>query len=102
MGERFNLTMQGMASEWKNAIGAYPVQEKLIDGFKGGVFIVDVGGGVGHDLETMCEKFAVEDAEYILQDVQKVLDAADPKPPIKKMAHDFFYRAVCQRSAFLQ
>lgn len=90
MGERFNLTMQGMASEWKNAIGAYPVQEKLIDGFEGGVLMIDVGGGIGHDLEVFADKHPVPGAEYILQDVPEVVDAADVKQPIRKMSHDFF------------
>lgn len=90
MGERFNLVMQAMASEWKCALDLYPVQEKLIDGFKGGVLMIDLGGGVGHDLENFVEKYPVEGAEYILQDVPKVLDAASPKAPIKKMPHDFF------------
>lgn len=89
-GERFNLTMQGMASEWRCAIDAYPVHERLIQGFEGGVFMVDVGGGVGHDLDAIYERYTVEGAEYILQDVDSVFDAANSKPPITKMAHDFF------------
>lgn len=90
MGQRFNRVMPSMASEWKTALDLYPVREKLIDGFQGGVLMVDMGGGLGHDLEAFHTKYPVESAEYVLQDVPDVLDAANPQPPIKKMAHDFF------------
>lgn len=95
-GERFNQTMQGMASEWKAAINLYPVHEKPIDGFKGGALIVHLGWGVGHDLEAFCEKHPVEGAEYILQDVKSVLDAAEAKKPIKKKEHDFLTERQCK------
>lgn len=90
MAERFNLTMQGIASEQKNALDEYLVQERLIKGFEGGALMVDVGGGVGHDLEVFCSKWPVQGAEYILQDQPKVVDSAEPKIPIHKLAHDFF------------
>lgn len=89
-GEDFNLLMQGLSSERKSAIELYPVQERLVEGFQGGTFIIDVGGGTGHDLRKFAEKHPIPNAEYVLQDLEEVIANAVVEHPVKAMAHDFF------------
>ena len=42
--------MKGLMSEPAYAFEAYPVEERLLLGFEGGVLLVDVGGGLGQDI----------------------------------------------------
>lgn len=90
MGERFNNIMQAAASEWRTPMDVYPIQERLIDGFADGVSMVDVGGGLGHDLQRIHDRNPVPDASYVLQDLPDVLAGAKVQSPIETMAHDFF------------
>jgi hypothetical protein len=66
------------------------VQERLIDGFDKGVLLVDVGGGVGHDLEKFRRTIGSCDGELVLQDQEAVIAKAVVKPPVRTMVHDFF------------
>jgi hypothetical protein len=71
----------------------YPV-ETLIEGAKTGeedVFIVDVGGNKGHDLEEFISKWPNTPGRLILQDQPHVLkDIKSLNPAIKPMVHDFY------------
>ncbi|KAK7932013.1 hypothetical protein PG985_002725 [Apiospora marii] len=99
MGKRF----AGMMGVWSRdrpkwfQDGYYPVRERLVEGASRGgagleedVFLVDVGGGSGHDLQQLLETFHREiPGKLILQDRPEIVDIADPVAGISKMSHDF-------------
>ncbi|KAJ5196687.1 hypothetical protein N7449_007166 [Penicillium cf. viridicatum] len=95
LGAQFNNLMsayhQGRPS-WMDG-NFYPV-ESLIEGAKTGeedVFIVDVGGNKGHDLEEFISKWPNTPGKLILQDQPHVLkDIESLNAAIKPMDHDFY------------
>lgn len=74
--------------------GFFPVRERLIDGAKpddDAVFLVDIGGSLGHDLEEFRRKHPQVPGRLILQDLPSVLaqiQHVDEK--IECMAYDFY------------
>lgn len=86
----FDHLMVGLTSETQYGFDIYPVQDKLLTGFSGGVLLVDVGGGRGHDLERFHERFPEAGGQLILQDRPNVVSNTSLQEPLKAMAHDFF------------
>ena len=74
--------------------GFYPVQERLIEGARqesSEVFLVDVGGGLGHDLELLRKNYPQLPGRLILQDQKDVIDQVRaPAAEFEKTVHDFF------------
>ncbi|PWY64783.1 S-adenosyl-L-methionine-dependent methyltransferase [Aspergillus sclerotioniger CBS 115572] len=73
--------------------GFYPVDQLQGDCPLGkeDIFLVDVGGGKGHDLNELCTKWPTIPGRLILQDLPAVIaEATDLHPSIECMAHDFF------------
>ncbi|KAK0637084.1 S-adenosyl-L-methionine-dependent methyltransferase [Bombardia bombarda] len=77
----------------------YPVQDNLITNFDTSssssdpVFLIDIGGNYGHDLERFLDKWPSVPGRIMLQDQQSVLDnvpATLGGGRIEKFAHDFF------------
>ena len=76
--------------------GFFPVQANLVEGAKkddDSVFLVDLGGGKGHDLQELNQKHPNIPGKLVLQELKGVIDEAltaglDFK--IESMAHDFF------------
>lgn len=75
-------------------VGFYLVHDKLIQGARSGddeVFLVDVGGNKGHDLEEFTSKRPYYPGRLILEDLPHVLDdITSLNPSIEPTAHDFF------------
>lgn len=72
----------------------FPVQERLIDGAKDdkdAAFMVDVGGGAGHDLVKFSERYDEFPGHLILQDIPSVIDPIVDQVPagIRATVHDF-------------
>jgi hypothetical protein len=70
----------------------YPVQERLVQGSKQDdkeVFLVDVGGGRGHDLEGLKQAHPNIKGRLILQDRPEVVGQAELSSGLEKMRHDF-------------
>jgi hypothetical protein len=71
----------------------FPVQERLIDGFQASpdaVFLVDVGGGFGHDLEEFRRKIPNIPGRLVLQDLPAVIDQIQElDESIERTSHDF-------------
>ncbi|KAI9369373.1 S-adenosyl-L-methionine-dependent methyltransferase [Aspergillus egyptiacus] len=95
--EQFNNHMtayhQGRPS-WMD-VGFYPVESLTADLniASDDVLLVDVGGGVGHDLAEFHRKWPQIPGRLILQDLPEVLEQAktmNPTPAIEKMSHNFF------------
>ncbi len=74
--------------------GFYPVKERVEQGMtrnENDVAIVDVGGGMGHDLVEMRKKKPGIPGRFILQDLPQVLEQiAQPLGGIEATAHDFY------------
>ncbi|KAJ4294031.1 hypothetical protein N0V90_007720 [Kalmusia sp. IMI 367209] len=93
MGRRFGSMMDAWSKgrpRWFEK-EFYPVKERLIAGANtGSVFLVDIGGGTGHDVEGVRQAFATElPGALILQDRPEVIEFAQIGDGAEKMAHDF-------------
>ena len=74
--------------------GFYPVKERLLGGMtanKGEIAIVDVGGGMGHDLVELKKKHPELVGRFILQDLPQVIEQVpQPLEGIEATVHDFY------------
>lgn len=81
--------------------GFYPIQENLIDGFdesEGSVFLIDVGGSIGHDLEDLLRVHPDIPGRLVLQDLPMVLsNITQLSSRIEKMPHDFNNKQPVER-----
>ncbi|KAF2023244.1 O-methyltransferase [Setomelanomma holmii] len=69
----------------------YPVKERLIFGAKNGApFLVDAGGGSGHDIEDIRQAFDGQiPGKLVLQDRPEIIEIAKFGAGVEGMAHDF-------------
>ncbi|KAF2755429.1 hydroxyindole O-methyltransferase [Pseudovirgaria hyperparasitica] len=88
----FNDFMGVIRSTRKFWADWYDVQSRLIDGFKDGAFLVDIGGGKGHDTMKLLERFPHIEGSLVLQDLPGTIEhlPADFPERITPMSHDFF------------
>ena len=74
----------------------FPVEKNLVEGAKfesDSIFLVDVGGGKGHDLQELYRKHPKIPGKLVLQDVKDVIEEAKTvglEEKIVPMEHDFF------------
>jgi hypothetical protein len=69
----------------------YPVTENLIVKSPSDTLLVDIGGGLGHDLIALKDRFPDLPGKLILQELAVVInDVKDLPIGIEAMAHDFF------------
>lgn len=95
--QHFNNYMSGYRQgkhSWMDP-GFYPVNERLEGGLsrndQDSVFLVDVGGGLGHDLEELKAKHAGILGSLVLQDQPDVIaQVLNASPGIELTVHDFF------------
>ncbi|KAF1829030.1 O-methyltransferase [Decorospora gaudefroyi] len=93
MGRRF----AGMMEAWSKGRPRwfdedyYPVRDRLINGAeKDALFLVDVGGGSGHDVEGLRQAFEGQlPGSLVLQDRPEILTLAKLGVGVEPMAHDF-------------
>lgn len=93
--EAFNTVMQlnfrNRGAEW---FDLYPVQDRLNSVDASQALIVDIGGGVGHDLRAFAARHGALKGRLILQDLDSVVSAIPTESPLpsntEAMAHDFF------------
>ena len=81
------VSRMGRGEEW---FEFYPVEERLrVTGNK--PLLVDIGGGLGHDLIALKSKFPNLPGRSIVQDLPVVIDHVKDLPSgIEAMKHDFF------------
>ena len=78
----------------------YPVEHNLVKDANiqdDAVFLVDIGGGKGHDLQELCRKYPELPGKLVLQDLKGVIIEAEAAAVgldkrITTMEHDFFTR----------
>lgn len=71
----------------------YPVQQQLLEGAKDGdgPFIVDIGGGHGHELLGFKQRFSDHPGHLVLEERPEVIDSSENiDPAIRRVKHDFF------------
>ena len=92
----FNNYMSGYRAgkaHWSDR-GFYPVDERLAQGAKttaDGIFLVDVGGGLGHDIQLLKQKHPKIPGKLILQDKADVIGQITATDlAFEKTVHDFF------------
>lgn len=69
----------------------YPVASKLQVASPSDVLLVDIGGGVGHDLIAFQKRYPDLPGQYIVQDIPVVIDSITSLPTgISAQKHDFF------------
>jgi hypothetical protein len=73
----------------------FPVHERIFDGARpGGVALVDVGGGRGHDAGAFRRRMGLEfpkDGRVVLEDLPAVLDDAEKlEEGLEKVEYNFF------------
>ncbi|KAF2845302.1 O-methyltransferase [Plenodomus tracheiphilus IPT5] len=93
MGRKFASMMESWSKgrpRWFDE-GYYPVRERLIDGAEPETtFLVDVGGGSGHDVEGLRDAFANElPGTLVLQDRPEIVKLAQLGEGVEIMSHDF-------------
>ncbi|KXL43474.1 hypothetical protein M433DRAFT_78687 [Acidomyces richmondensis BFW] len=100
MGKRFARMMQVWSEDrpkWFQE-GYYPVKERLIKGATPSsgdgdeTFLVDIGGGSGHDISQLLNLYGEElPGKLVLQDRPEIIQIAEKElgPEILKMSHDF-------------
>lgn len=69
----------------------YPVKDRLINGAEADApFLVDIGGGSGHDIEGLRQAFSDQlPGKLVLQDRPEIIQIAKLGPGAEGMAHDF-------------
>ena len=72
----------------------YPFEERIVHGFQNkndAVLMVDIGGGLGHVIESVLDKHPGLEGRCILQDLSETIKQSQPsKAGMEAMAHDFF------------
>lgn len=67
----------------------YP-SHQLLDGYAGGPLVIDVGGGLGHDLHLFDQKHPGYSSQLVLQDLPDKVTHPTCSTKIRRSAHDFF------------
>ncbi|KAF5861654.1 hypothetical protein ETB97_012741 [Aspergillus alliaceus] len=91
--DRFNSFMEGGRGDMIYWADWFPVKERLLHGaVKGDVpFLVDVGGGRGHELRAFKQRFPMGPGQLVLEDLPFVIDdIQELDVDIKKVKYDFF------------
>lgn len=84
--------LQKRSPQW---VDWFPVQERLIDGFKPdqqgkNVLLIDIGGGEGHYIKTFLKKFPHAPGRLVLQDIHQPKDTEELRMGFESMKHNFF------------
>lgn len=105
-GPQFNHHMGGYRQgrpSWMDD-GFFPVQERLIKGAKlnaDSVFIVDIGGSIGHDVAEFAKKHPDAPGRLVLQDLPAVLgQIGSLDERIERMEYDFYTKQPITGESF--
>ena len=89
--EHFQRCMRVLSLNMASWTILYPVEQLGNQVRKESPLVVDVGGGLGHDIKSFSERIQnLPPGSLILQDRPEVIAQAKVTPPIKAIAHDFF------------
>jgi hypothetical protein len=89
----FAHCMRGVSESTKSWVDIYPTESLLVDDDGRSydeVVVVDIGGGIGHDINAFQRKHRLASGRLVLQDLEKVVEQAKVESNITIMPHDFF------------
>ena len=89
----YNLFMSGHRVGRANWLESFPLEEQIataFDGGKDGILWVDIGGGRGHEVEAIKERYPYLPGRFILQDLPDTIKQAIPVPGMETVNHNFF------------
>lgn len=96
LGSAFNDFMTGYGKARPSWVDYYPIEERLLTRpSQEAPLLVDVGGGLGHDIAEFHAKHPNAGGKLVLQDTASVISQAQSSTPplsaaITPTAHDFF------------
>ncbi|KAL4791443.1 S-adenosyl-L-methionine-dependent methyltransferase [Aspergillus venezuelensis] len=94
--ERLDITnsfMEGDRGSRPPWVEWFPVQDEILGSWKGGdedVFLVDIAGGRGHDIQTFHNKFPGTKGKFILEDMPHVIEQSIQGLDAEKIGFDLF------------
>ncbi|KAI4285844.1 MAG: hypothetical protein L6R35_004568 [Caloplaca aegaea] len=92
--EAFMLWMTAQREGRDRWLDFFPFPERVGDGFQGddsqAVMLVDIGGGIGHEVQAIKQYYPSLPGRFILQDTPETLKKALPVPSMETMEYDFF------------
>lgn len=93
-GSNFNVYMEAQQEGKRNWLDIYPLQDRLALGLKdekNAVLLVDIGGGIGHDLRCFGNRRSSMSGRLVLQDLPAVILEVDSRktPGFEAMAYDY-------------
>ena len=87
----FMIGQQGNRGDWFDRLD---VEDLIFKGAKkdgNATFLVDIGGGGGHDINAFAKRFETVPGKLVLQDLPEVVsEAKGLDPRIEKMGYNFF------------
>ena len=87
----FQTLMSSYRTGRAEFLDVFPAEDRLIKGAKSDrALLVDVGGGLGHDLRKFADKFPRAEGRLILQDQPDVIKQVSQTDTMECMVHDFF------------
>lgn len=89
----FQAAMSSYRTDRAELLDIFPLREQFVEGWDGSsVFMVDVGGGRGHDLEKIVSKFPEVKAKCVLEDVPDVIESVEEAETkgFESKVYDFF------------
>lgn len=82
------ISRKGRGEEW---FEFYPVEEKLLSAQSTNeILLVDIGGGIGHDLVAFKDRFPKAQGKLVLEDLPNVVAEAPLRDGIEALGHNFF------------
>lgn len=88
--ESFNQAMGAMQTNEASWVSVYPHETLVNSAANDAPILVDVGGGLGQDLERFRAHHPDLADRLYLQDLSDVVASSTCPDPVHKMAHDFF------------
>ena len=107
MAENFGKLMSSFRDGRAEFLEVYPFAARILDGWtdKDAKLLVDVGGGLGHDVVKIVEAHPEAKNHVVLQDRPEVVEHAAKPDVMDVMAHDFFepqpVKGVCSVSVLI-
>lgn len=82
-----------MASGYANWLDFFPVEVEPSPGFrpeKDSAMLVDIGGGIGHEVQGILKRYPSLPGRMVLQDLPNTIAQVPETNNMKAMAYDFF------------